>query len=38
VVLERKLLGESRLDDILSVEKMTRPGIPGNGGSEPDHR
>ena len=30
VVLERKLLGESRLDDILSLEKMTRPGVAGD--------
>jgi aspartate ammonia-lyase len=38
VVLERRLLGESRLDDILSIEKMTRPGVAGNGASEPNPR
>jgi len=30
IVLERKLLSESRLDDILSIERMTRPGVSGD--------
>ena len=38
VVLERRLLGESRLDDILSVEKMTRPGIAGDRAADPNPR
>src|SRR5471030_678029 len=31
LVLERKLLDESRLNEILSVESMTKPGIVGGG-------
>jgi aspartate ammonia-lyase len=31
IVTERKLLDEGQLDQILSAENMTRPGIPGGG-------